>query len=395
MTLAASPEEAPDAASAPFWRPVLAGAVANFAGVGIGRFAYTPLVPALVAAGWATPAEAGYAGAANLAGYLLGALLSLGPLGGRPAGSAVRTALGISVAGTLACALPLGFAWLASWRFAVGVAGAVLMIVGTSASLARVAPGRRGFGAGIVFTGVGIGVALSSLVVPLLAGTGLGATWIALGLSLALGAGLTWNAWRAEPVPPAVGRLVLGLRERVVAGAVLFVYGADTLGWVPHTIYWIDFVARDLGLGLGTGAAYWSLFAIGALAGPMLVGAIASRTGPGPALVGATLIKLAAVALPGLHPTAPVLAFSSLVVGALAPGTATLVSARLAILLPPEALRLAWARATVVFALAQTVGGFAFARLHQATGSAEPLFAAGAACIVFAAIAAALVARRR
>src|ERR1700682_2957443 len=53
-----------------------AGLCASLVGLGLARFAYTPLIPALIAAKWFSPADAVYLGAANLAGYLAGALVA-------------------------------------------------------------------------------------------------------------------------------------------------------------------------------------------------------------------------------------------------------------------------------------------------------------------------------
>src|SRR3712207_4578725 len=58
------------------WPAVLAALAANLVGVGLGRFAYAPLVPALITEGWFSASAAAYLGAANLAGYLAGALLA-------------------------------------------------------------------------------------------------------------------------------------------------------------------------------------------------------------------------------------------------------------------------------------------------------------------------------
>ena len=60
-------------AGKPLWVSAAAGLCASLVGLGLARFAYTPLIPALIAAKWFTPAEAVYLGAANLAGYLAGA----------------------------------------------------------------------------------------------------------------------------------------------------------------------------------------------------------------------------------------------------------------------------------------------------------------------------------
>src|SRR5438046_10562071 len=57
-------------------RATFAALSANLVGVGFARFGYTPLIPALIAAGWFAPSAAVYLGAANLAGHLAGALLA-------------------------------------------------------------------------------------------------------------------------------------------------------------------------------------------------------------------------------------------------------------------------------------------------------------------------------
>ena len=55
--------------------PAFAGWAALFSGLGLARFAFTPLLPAMIEAGWFSPGGGAAQGAANLAGYLLGAAL--------------------------------------------------------------------------------------------------------------------------------------------------------------------------------------------------------------------------------------------------------------------------------------------------------------------------------
>src|SRR5919197_6648303 len=91
------------------WRAVSAGLCANLVGVGLARFAYTPLIPALIAAHWYSVSATVYLGAANLAGYLAGALLArqmavrVGP------GPTLRTMMAVATAAFFACAYPLSF----------------------------------------------------------------------------------------------------------------------------------------------------------------------------------------------------------------------------------------------------------------------------------------------
>ena len=59
------------------WRTTFAALCATLVGIGLSRFAYTPLIPALIDAGCFTPGQAAYLGAANLVGYLAGAAYGL------------------------------------------------------------------------------------------------------------------------------------------------------------------------------------------------------------------------------------------------------------------------------------------------------------------------------
>ncbi len=57
------------------WRAAIAGLSASLVRIGLRRFAYTPLIPPLIEARRFAPSQVAYLGAANLAGYLAGALL--------------------------------------------------------------------------------------------------------------------------------------------------------------------------------------------------------------------------------------------------------------------------------------------------------------------------------
>jgi hypothetical protein len=57
------------------WHATVSASCASLVGIGLARFAYTPILPAIIGAHWFAPSDAAYLGAANLAGYLAGALL--------------------------------------------------------------------------------------------------------------------------------------------------------------------------------------------------------------------------------------------------------------------------------------------------------------------------------
>ncbi|WP_198377415.1 YbfB/YjiJ family MFS transporter, partial [Neoroseomonas rubea] len=92
--------------------PALAGAAATCSGIGLARFAYVPLFPAMVAAGWVDGAEAGLLGALNLTGYLAGALLARALARRIGVPRALDAGMALAALAAACCAWNGGVAWL-------------------------------------------------------------------------------------------------------------------------------------------------------------------------------------------------------------------------------------------------------------------------------------------
>ena len=371
------------------WRATLAGLCASLVGIGLARFAYTPLIPALIAAGWFTPSQAAYLGAANLAGYLAGALLARRMAAQSAAATVLRAMMALATLAFFACAWPLSFLWFFGWRFAAGLAGGVLMVLAAPSVLSRVPASRRGLAGGVIFTGVGLGIAVSGTLVPMLLRLGLAPTWCGLGaLALALTA-LAWCGWPDESADSAVAGAPTS-RSRPRAGprlgALYAAYALNAAGLVPHMVFLVDFVARGLGRGIDAGAQYWVLFGLGATIGPVLSGHLADRIGFGAALRLAFLVQAAAVALLALPSGPGGLLVSSVVIGAFVPGIVPLVLGRVQELVPddPERKKAAWSMATAAFALGQAGGAYGFAFLFAETNGYALLFALATATLLLA-----------
>lgn len=163
----------------PTWAVVLAGLLSLAAAMGIGRFAFTPLLPLMARAGQIDVALGGWLAAANYAGYLAGALTAARmPVS---ASTLARLALAATAGLTAAMALPGLVFWLAL-RFLAGAASAWVFVATSVWCLGTLARRERQHLGAWVYAGVGCGIALTGLYC--LAGAGLGQSATALWLQL-------------------------------------------------------------------------------------------------------------------------------------------------------------------------------------------------------------------
>ena len=167
----------------------LIGLLGLAAAMGIGRFAFTPLLPLMQASEGLTLTQGGWLAGANYLGYLVGALACAARP--PPPERAARWGLiGVAVF-TLAMVAIDGFAMRWMLRFGAGVSSALVLVGVSSWALPLLAERRRSDLSGWVFAGVGIGITAAG-VVGLVAGVLRSApmwAWLALGmLAAAIGA---------------------------------------------------------------------------------------------------------------------------------------------------------------------------------------------------------------
>lgn len=348
---------------------VVSGVCATLTGVGLQRFAYAPLLPAMVQAGVLSGGEAGALGAFNLAGYLVGAASA--PAVGRVLGLrwALRGAILLAALCFALCAAPYGLLWLAPVRGLAGFSGGMLMVLAGPAVQAAVPVSMRGMAAGFVFAGVGMGIVTGAVLVPVLLPFGLASAWLALSmLALALGA-VSWRLW-PDVAPPVAMKLP---RLRGVEGWLVLSYVCSAIAQTAHMVWWPDFVARGMGLGTQASAAVWVLFGVSAAVGPAGFGRLGDRFGTGPALRVLMSLQIVAIGVPLLSHSVMALMSSSMLAGAASLGSTALTLTRARELAPAQASGI-WRICTAMFGLAQTVTGFFMAWLYATTGAHEAIF---------------------
>ncbi|MCK4866768.1 MAG: YbfB/YjiJ family MFS transporter [Alphaproteobacteria bacterium] len=367
------------------WRLAFLGLAGSLVGNGLARFAYTPLVPVLVEEGWLTTAEAGYLGAFNYAGYFAGALVGLWIGRRMKIGHAAVSSLALCVLSLFMVAIDWGFWWMVPWRFLAGCGAGVVMVLVPPSILRQLPSERWGFATGGVFAGIGLGIAISGILIPQLALLGAAASWLGLAIGslvLTLAMHLMWR----EP-PPIQPRPMAGTQSPSLPSALLCAaYGLYAVAIAAYSIFWVDFLARDLGLGLAEGGFHWTVLGTCALGAPLLAGWLAARHGFGPMLSLLMAATGIGALLPVFSDSGPLLYVSSILGGVLFVGVVTLFSGRTAELAGREGQQRLWWIMTLLFAIGQSGGSWGLSALYDATLAYRPLFAIAGAALLTGAI---------
>lgn len=363
-------------------RPALSGAAATCSGNGLARFAYVPLFPAMVASGWVDGGQAGMLGATALLGYLIGTLAGR-PVGiGIGVGRTMDAGMAMIVVALAACAWNGGFWWLLAWRGIAGVGGGFLMALAGPASQASVPAHLRGVAGGLVLAGIGAGIAIGAVLVPVVLPLGVSATWLVLAGAVVL----LWLFARRRWPDMTLARPPAGRGGR--AGLLVATYGLHAAGMVPPMVYLADLAARGRGMGVTAGAAAWLVFGVIGVIGGILSGRVIDRIGGRPTLVVWLVCQVAALAL--ALPSAGWLIWpAAATAGFAAVGVSTITLSVAREMAPDHAVQV-WVRATAAFGVVQTAVAFGLAWLFAMTGeSHRAVFGTGLGFSV-AALAAAL-----
>src|SRR5690348_2916367 len=172
----------------------LAGLIALAVAMGIGRFAFTPILPMMEADAGLTLKAAGWLAAANYLGYLLGAL-SAARL---PRAWAIRGSLLLIAVVTFAMGVTESFALQLLLRLLAGVASAWVLVHVSAWALDRLHAFGRADASGTVYAGVGIGIAGAGLLCIALMAAHADSmrTWQVFGVVSLVFTAATWTAFR-------------------------------------------------------------------------------------------------------------------------------------------------------------------------------------------------------
>ena len=267
------------------WAVALAGAVALAVAMGIGRFAFTPLLPMMLHDGVIDLPTASWLASANYLGYLAGALLCtfqpwiwqrvprLPHVNGAWLLRAGLIATGLL---TLGMALPTPALW-PLLRFAAGVASAVVFVYTSGWCLAQLARRDAAALGGVMYTGPGAGIVASGLFASGMVHWGwpAAAGWAVFGV---LAFGLVLAVWRTfrgsvgpQPMTGAHAAVAVDATHhgRAEIGCLALAYGIAGFGYIV-TATFLPVIARAALPGSPWLDMFWPIFGLGVIAGALL-----------------------------------------------------------------------------------------------------------------------------
>lgn len=287
-----------------------AGMVALAVAMGIGRFAFTPILPMMQSDVGLSIAAAGWLAASNYLGYLVGAMTAAR----LPRSAAIRASLLVIAVATFVMGISHTFtAWLLL-RFVAGVASAWVLVHVAAWAMDRLADLERPQAGGVVFAGVGVGIAVSGLLCILLMHIQATSnhTWEAFGfLSLAV-TGLIWRAFggthRSQPV---AARHLHWNADRV---RLVLCYGAYGFGYIIPATFLPTMAHRYISDPLIFGWA-WPLFGAAAALSTWVSSRWLHGINNRKLWAGAYVLMAIGVILPAAWPTLTAILIAALLVG--------------------------------------------------------------------------------
>ncbi len=378
---------APSSSHAPHVLPLLSGILALAAAMGIGRFAYTPLLPAMQEAAGLDPTQAGLLAAANYAGYLAGALLAAVAV---PASARIRVLLVSAIAVALTTALMAATTNLAAWsviRFVSGLASAGVLVLVTGLVLDDLRRQGRASLSGWLFSGVGLGIVVSGVVVRL-TGESLGwhGDWLLLAL---LASAAIYPCWRwlprtrqANASPTTSPPVLTPVRGHPVPIAHVLLFAAyflEGIGYIVTGTFLVAIVDGTPGL-RGIGADVWIVVGLAVIPSAVLWSALGGRLGYARALAGAYVLQAVGIVLPIVGGAGAAFASAVLFGGTFAGITALTLT--LAGHLAPSRSAQLIGMLTAIFGVGQMIGPVLGGVIADRAQNFTPALAAASVCVL-------------
>jgi predicted MFS family arabinose efflux permease len=362
-----------------------AGLAALAVAMGIGRFAFSPILPMMQEDAGVSISAGAWLASANYLGYFIGALsVIVVPIRAAPA---IRGALVTIALTTLGMGVQDHFAIWVVLRTLAGIASAWVLVCTSAWCLERLVPLRRPALESTVFAGVGTGIALAGLTC--LALMRLHATssraWIVLGIASLFVTVTIWPVFGAGDGASIPGRPDVETKPAWDGEwlRLTLCYGAYGFGYIIPATF-LPVMARQAIADPAVFGLSWPIFGAAAITSTMLVSRVRRRVTNRRIWIICHLVMALGVALPVIRP-----GIAATILAAIGVGGTFLVVTMVGM---QEARDVAGPRATALmaamtsaFALGQIVGPMLAGALHGTDGSFSGVLLAACGALLISA----------
>ncbi|MFM0337769.1 YbfB/YjiJ family MFS transporter [Paraburkholderia fungorum] len=387
-------------------RAALACMVTLAVALGIGRFAFTPLLPLMLYGGASGQPSldiqhGGWLASFNYAGYFVGAVTCAALR--VDAARMVRMGLVVTVLMMLAMGVASQFWMWAVARFVAGAISAWTFVFASQWGLRRLTElGAHGWG-GVIYTGPGVGIVGTGLLVSVAGGYGATVGWIGFGLIAAVLSAMVWPAFgavsvstarsaqpRAGSAPPSA-HAGGNAAHRADAFWLVLLYGIPGFGYII-TATFLPVIARHALPDSSWPDLFWPMFGAALIVGALLAARLPAHWDNRTLLAGCYVIQTVGIALGIIWPTAGGFSLGSILIGL--PFTAiTLFAMREARRLRGDNAAGLMGYATAAYGVGQIVGPLVAAPIAAHTGSFSPALWLAAGALLAGAVGLLIVAR--
>jgi predicted MFS family arabinose efflux permease len=361
-------------------------------GLGIGRFAYSLVLPDMRDSLHWSYSAAGFMNTINAVGYLAGALMASRMIRRFGLAANVRWGTLACVLSLALCAMSANFVVLSLARLLAGFAGAAGFVAGgaLAATIAQSRIERADFLLSLFYAGPGLGILASGLIAPF--------------VLQAFGPGSWWIVWWAMTLLTAimiVPLLLAPLGSSALAGqqartrfsikpvaiylTAYFLFGA---GYIAYMTFMIAYV-RDGGGDASAQSLFWSLIGISAFATPWVWRRVLAFHRGGLSMTIILGVNALGAGLPIFGHSPLLLAISALIFGVAFFAVVGSTTAFVRFNYPPSEWPAGIAAMTISFGIGQTLGPIAVGAITDALGNLSYALNLSAAMLALGAILAA------
>ncbi|TRZ39228.1 YbfB/YjiJ family MFS transporter (plasmid) [Niallia circulans] len=351
--------------------------------MGFGRFAYTPILPLMQHYLSFSDSIAGYLATSNYAGYLFGAILT-GAISFKERRILIlRIGLLLNILTTALMGLvSSNLLWIVL-RFLSGFSSALVLVLASGLVLDRLASRNKSNWSGVFYGGVGLGIYLSSLIIPSLNDMFLWkGTWMGLAVVSLILFIFVWM-W-LEETPQEIKIKKQEINPNFPPTKWLFwlmiAYGLEGLGYIVTGTFIVS-IAQETPSFENNATIVWMIVGLAAIPSCFLWTLLAQKSGFVKSLILAMVLQSIGVVLPVLYISEVSFVTSALLFGATFMGITSLVTT-LAQKINPSISAKTIGSLTAIYAGGQLIGPSLAGIISSHTHSFDAALI-GASCVIF------------